>query len=82
MAQQCVKLREELPGIEFTPYPGELGQRIRDNVSQQAWQMWIQHSVILINYYGLSLADPQAQDFMMAQAEEFFFGEGSEMPDD
>ncbi|NTW37487.1 MAG: oxidative damage protection protein [Syntrophobacteraceae bacterium] len=53
----CVKLGRELPGLEKPPYPGELGQRIYDNVSQQAWEMWLQQATILLNHYGLSLAD-------------------------
>lgn len=79
---QCVKLGRELPGLERKPYPGALGQRIFENVSEQAWQMWMQHQVILINHYGLSLSDPQARDFIKAQLEEFFFGEGAQMPDE
>ncbi len=77
----CVKLGRELPGLERKPYAGELGQRIYDNVSQQAWDMWRQHSVILINHYGLSLADPNAQAFLKQQMEEFFFGEDAAMPE-
>ncbi len=59
----CVKLGRELPGLERQPYPGEMGQRIYENISQQAWEMWMQHSVILINHYGLSLGDPKAREF-------------------
>ncbi|CAN5838541.1 oxidative damage protection protein [soil metagenome] len=77
----CVKLGRELPGLERKPYSGELGQRIYDNVSQQAWDMWKQHSVILINHHGLSLADPNAQDFLKQQMEEFFFGAEAAMPE-
>lgn len=78
----CVKLGQELPGLERPPYPGELGQRIYENVSQQAWEMWMQHSVILINHYGLTLADPQAREFLRQQMEEFFFGEDAQqMPE-
>lgn len=77
----CVKLGRELPGLERLPYPGELGQRIFENVSQQAWEMWMQHSVILINHYGLSLGDPQARQFLQEQMEEFFFGEDAQMPE-
>lgn len=78
---QCVKLGRELPGLERKPYGGELGQRIYDNISQQAWDMWRQHSVILINHYGLSLADPNAQAFLKQQMEEFFFGADAAMPE-
>lgn len=78
----CVKLNRELPGLEQPPQPGELGQRIYENVSQQAWQMWLDQLVILINHYGLNMADPRAQDFVNDQLEEFFFGEGAQLPDD
>lgn len=83
MAQmvQCVKLGRLLPGLERPPYPGELGQRIFENVSQQAWDMWKQQAVILINHYGLSLMDAQAQQFLRQQMEEFFFGADAQMPE-
>jgi len=78
---QCVKLGRELPGLERSPYPGELGQRIFDNISQEAWEMWKPQAVILINHYGLSLMDPQAQQFLRQQMEEFFFGADARMPE-
>ena len=78
----CAKLGRELPALENKPYPGALGQRIFEEVSAGGWQMWLQHSVILINHYGLSLADPQARAFLKEQLEEFFFGEGAQMPED
>lgn len=78
---KCVKLGQELPGLDRLPMRGELGQRIYDHVSQQAWQMWMQHSVIVINHYGLSLGDPQARAFLEAQMEDFFFGDDAAMPE-
>ena len=78
---QCVKLGRELPGLEKPPYPGELGERIYENVSQEGWELWMAHSVIVINHYGLSMADPNAQDFLEQQMEEFFFGEDAQMPE-
>jgi len=77
----CAKLGRELPGLERQPYPGELGERIYAEVSEQAWDMWMQHSVILINHHGLSLGDPQAQEFLVQQMEEFFFGTDAQMPE-
>jgi len=77
---QCVKLGEELEGLDFQPFPNELGKRIYENVSKQAWQMWVDHSVMLINEYRLNLATKEAQDFYDEQLEQFFFGEGSELP--
>jgi len=78
---QCVKLGRELPGLEKAPFAGELGQRIFDNVSEQAWELWKQQQVLLINHYGLVLADPNARQFLMEQMEEFFFGVGAQMPE-
>ena len=78
---QCVKLGRELPGLDQPPYPGELGQRIFEHVSREAWAMWIDHSVLLINHYGLSLADPTTQKFLLEQAEQFFFGADAQVPE-
>lgn len=78
---KCVKFGRELPGLDRLPFPGELGQRIFENVSKQAWQMWQEHSVLLINHYGLSMGNPQDRDILMREMEEFFFGEGAQMPE-
>lgn len=78
---KCVKLGRELPGLEKPPFPGELGDRIFENVSAEAWQMWLEHQVLLINHYGLVLADPRARQFLMEQLEEFFFGADAQMPE-
>lgn len=78
----CVKFGRELPGLEKAPVAGELGQRIYENVSADGWELWKQQVVILINHYGLNMADPRAQAFLNEQMEEFFFGEGAQMPDD
>jgi Fe-S cluster biosynthesis and repair protein YggX len=78
---QCVKLGRELPGLERKPYPGELGDRIYETISEQAWDMWIEQATILINHYGLTMADPQATEFLRQQMEEFFFGEEAAMPE-
>lgn len=77
----CVKLGRELPGLEKLPFSGELGQRIYDNVSLQAWEMWLEYQVLLINHNGLVLADPRHRQFLIEQLEEFFFGEGAQMPE-
>ncbi len=73
---KCVKLGRELPGLARPPFPGALGQRVFENVSQQAWALWQQQQTLLINHNGLSLFDKRAQAFLMAQLEEFFFGQG------
>lgn len=78
----CVKTGKVLPAMKKAPFPGELGQRILANVSQEAWKMWEAQSVIVMNHYGLSMADPEARQFLMKQCEDFFFGEGARMPED
>ena len=78
----CVKFGKELPGLDRPPMPGDIGQRVFENVSAQGWELWKDQVVILINHYGLNMADPRAQEFLNEQLEEFFFGEGSQMPDD
>ena len=78
---QCAKLQRELLALDRPPFPGELGQRIFENISQEAWAQWKDHSVLLINHYGLNLADPEAQQFLTQQMEDFLFGTGGEMPE-
>ena len=78
---KCAKIGRELPGLEEPPFPGELGERIYNEISQQAWEMWPQHQMILINHFGLSLNDPQARQFLREQMEEFFFGAEAKMPE-
>ncbi|MCG8427026.1 MAG: oxidative damage protection protein [Chromatiales bacterium] len=77
----CVKLNKEAEGLERQTYPGELGKRIFENVSKEAWQMWMQQQTMLINEYRLSPVDPKARQFLEEQMEKFFFGEGSEKPE-
>jgi Fe-S cluster biosynthesis and repair protein YggX len=77
----CVKLGGERIAMDNPPFPGELGQRIFNNVSKEAWGMWPQHATIVINHYGLNMADPRAQEMLMQEMEEFFFGEDAQMPE-
>ena len=77
----CVKIGRELPGLEHSPVAGELGKKILENVSAQAWEMWKEQRVILINHYGLTMHDAKAQTFLREQLEEFFFGEDAAMPE-
>ena len=77
---QCVKLGREAEGLERPPYPGELGQRIYDNVSKEAWQLWLRQQTILINEHRISPVDPQARRFLETEMEKFFFGGGSGLP--
>ena len=77
---QCVKLNKEAEGLKFAPYPGELGKRIFENVSQDAWKMWLAHQTMLINEYRLTPIEPKARKFLEEEMEKFFFGQGSEKP--
>jgi Fe-S cluster biosynthesis and repair protein YggX len=76
----CVKLKHELPGLEKPPFPGELGKRIYEHISQQAYNMWPAQQVLIINHYGLNMADPEARKILREQMEDFFFGE-AKMPE-
>ncbi|HEU0220502.1 MAG TPA: oxidative damage protection protein [Gallionella sp.] len=77
---QCVKLGREAEGLDRPVYPGPLGQRIFENVSKEAWQGWIKFQTMLVNENRLNLADAQARKFLAAQMENYFFGEGTQMP--
>lgn len=78
----CVRLQQEAEGLERQPYPGELGKRIFEHVSKQAWQEWLRHQTMLINENRISPVDPKARKFLEEQMELFFFGEGSVPPPD
>ena len=78
----CVKLGKEAEGLDRPTYPGDLGKRIFDNVSKEAWQQWMQQQTMLINEYRLSPIEPKARQFLEEQMEKFFFGEGAETPPD
>lgn len=75
---KCVKLNKEAEGLKFAPFPGELGKRLYENVSQEAWQGWLEHQKMLVNENRLSLADPAARKYLMAQTEQYFFGSGAD----
>jgi len=77
----CVKLGRELPGLEKPPFPGELGQRIYEQISQEAYALWPAQSTLIINHYGLNMADPDARKLLREQMEEFFFGADAKMPE-
>ena len=78
----CVKLDKEADGLNAVTYPGELGKRIYEQVSQEAWQMWLSHQTMLINEYRLTPIEPKAREFLEEEMEKFFFGGGSEKPKD
>ena len=76
----CVKLDKDAEGLDRAPYPGDLGQRILENVSREAWQLWLQHQTMLINENRLVPIEPKAREFLVGEMEKFFFGEGSDVP--
>lgn len=74
----CIKLGREAEGMDFAPLPGELGQKLYDNVSKEAWQGWIRHQTMLINENRLNLADPRARQYLTQQLQNYFFGQGAD----
>ena len=78
----CVVLKREAEGLTRQPWPGELGKRVFENVSKEAWQRWLEHQTMLINEYRLNALDPNARSFLSGEMEKFFFGEGAEKPAD
>ncbi|MCX7154425.1 MAG: oxidative damage protection protein [Betaproteobacteria bacterium] len=74
----CIKLGREAEGLDFPPYPGDLGKKIFDSVSKEAWQGWIKHQTMLINENRLSLADARARKYLAEQLEKHFFGDGAD----
>jgi len=76
----CAKLNKQAEGLDFPPYPGELGKKIAENISKEAWGQWLNHQTMLINEYRLNMLDAQARKFLSQEMEKFLFGEGSEAP--
>jgi Fe-S cluster biosynthesis and repair protein YggX len=79
---KCVKLGREAEGLDEPPFDNELGHKIYDNVSKLAWEQWQEHMKMLLNEYRLQPWLPQAQQFLVEQMEDFFFGSGSALPAD
>jgi Fe-S cluster biosynthesis and repair protein YggX len=77
----CVKFGRKMEGLDRVPWKGELGQRIYENVSKEAWKLWVEHSKMIMNEYRLNPLDPQSQKIMEEQLEQFFFGEGAKLPE-
>jgi Fe-S cluster biosynthesis and repair protein YggX len=77
----CVKFGKELPGLDRVPWRGELGKRVYENVSKDAWKLWIEHSKMIMNEYRLNPLDPNSQKIMEEQLEQFFFGDGAKLPE-
>ncbi len=76
----CVKLQKEAEGLDFPPYPGELGKRLWESASKEAWQAWLKHQTMLVNENRLSLADARARKYLATQLEKYFFGDGGDKP--
>lgn len=79
---QCVKFGKEMEGLEKAPIKNEMGERVFETVSKEAWGMWLEHSKMLINEYRLDLTSDQGQKVWMDELEKYFFGEGSQLPPD
>ncbi|RZL10286.1 MAG: oxidative damage protection protein [Rubrivivax sp.] len=75
---QCTYLKKEADGLDFAPYPGELGKRIYNEISKEAWQTWLKHQTMLVNENRLNLADARARQYLARQMEQYFFGGGGD----
>ena len=75
---QCMKLGKEAEGLDFPPLPGELGKRIYESISKEAWQQWLKQQTMLINENRLNMADARARKYLATQMERHFFGEGAD----
>ncbi|MCH9704791.1 MAG: oxidative damage protection protein [Proteobacteria bacterium] len=75
----CTKSQQQAPGLDSPPYPGELGQRIFENVSKAAWGEWLEQQKMLVNEYRLNMADKRARQYLLEQTERHFFGDGAEV---
>jgi Fe-S cluster biosynthesis and repair protein YggX len=78
---KCAKLGREAEGLDYATYPGELGKRIWENISKEAWKQWLNHQTMLMNEYRLNPLDPKARKFLEGEMEKFLFGAGSRPPE-
>lgn len=76
----CQKFQKDMPGLDAPPWPGELGQRVFDNVSAEAWKMWEERMKMILNEYRLMPWQKEAQELIRKQMEDFFFGEEAALP--
>ncbi len=79
---KCAKLQRDLPAMPYKPFQNELGQRVFDEISEEGWKMWLEHSKMVVNEYRLDLTSPEAHKILMEQCEQFFFGDGAALPPD
>lgn len=78
---QCVKFGKEMEGLPRPPFNHDLARRVFDNVSKEAWKLWLEHQKMIINEYKLNLTTSESQTMLMHELEQYFFGEGSKLPD-
>ena len=76
----CKKLKKEGVALSYLPYPGDLGKRIQETISEEAWEQWVSHQTMLINEMKLTPVEPKARKFLEEEMEKFFFGDGSQAP--
>ena len=74
----CIKLEKEAEVLDFAPYPGEMGKKIWESVSKEAWAAWLKHQTMLVNENRLNLADARARKYLATQMEKHFFGDGAD----
>lgn len=77
---ECQKLKKTAAALDFAPFPGELGEKILQHISKEAWQAWLKHQTMLINEYRLTMVDAKARAFLRTEMDKFLFGEGSAVP--
>ena len=77
----CIKLKKEAEALDYQPYPGDIGVRIKNEISAEAWNMWVNHQTMLINEMRLTPVDPKARKLLEDEMEKFLFGEGSDKPE-
>ena len=78
---ECVVLKQSAEGLDYVPYPGDLGRRIYESVSKEGWQRWVAHQTMLINEYRLTPIEPKARALLVAEMEKFVFGTGVDKPE-
>jgi len=78
---ECVVLKKSAEGLDYLPYPGDLGKRIYESVSKEGWQRWVAHQTMLINEYRLTPIEPKARALLVAEMEKFLFGAGVDKPE-
>jgi Fe-S cluster biosynthesis and repair protein YggX len=78
---QCAKLNKEAEGLDRQPYPNELGKRIFENISKEAWKAWVGHSTMLVNEYRVDVSSKSGTEFLLKQCEAYLFGDGGAQPE-